>query len=215
MQRENRLTSGKRYAQIHRESKGRANRLLVIKSLPNDLNDTRFGILVGKRIGNAVVRNRTKRRIRESLRQASVKPGWDVVVIARRDAGKADYKQLKTATEDLLNQSNLVHSGPRQSHGGPDDERTVDSDVLLVSEDGSTRASFPFNGVKKLALTSIVLYQRTVSPFLPMSCRYMPTCSHYSHEAISRHGTLKGGWLTLRRLARCHPLGGKGYDPVP
>ena len=215
MQRENRLTSGKRYAQIHRESKGRANRLLVIKFLPNDLNDTRFGILVGKRIGNAVVRNRTKRRIRESLRQAYVQLGWDVVVIARRDAGKADYQQLKTATEDLLNQSNLVHSGPRQSPGSPDDERTVNADRLLVSEDGSTGASSPFNGVKKLVLMSIVLYQRTVSPFLPMSCRYLPTCSHYSHEAVSRHGTLKGGWLTLKRLARCHPLGGKGYDPVP
>ena len=72
MQRKHRLTSGKRYSQIHSESKGRANRFLVIKSLPNDLNETRFGILVGKRIGNAVARNRTKRRIRESLRQTSV-----------------------------------------------------------------------------------------------------------------------------------------------
>ena len=215
MQRKNRLTSGKRYAQIHRESRGRANRLLVIKSLPNELDDTRFGILVGKRIGNAVVRNRTKRRIRESLRQASVKPGWDVVIIARRDAGKADYQQLKTATENLLNKSHLVYTGVRQGPGGPGDEQSTPADLLPVCEERSTGSFSPFEGVKKLALLSIVLYQRAVSPFLPMSCRYVPTCSHYSHEAISQHGTLKGGWLTLKRLARCHPLGGKGYDPVP
>ena len=215
MQRKHRLTSGKRYSQIHSESKGRANRFLVIKSLPNDLNETRFGILVGKRIGNAVARNRTKRRIRESLRQTSVKPGWDVVIIARRDAGKADYQQLKTATEDLLNQSNLAYTRAHQGPSGPDERLAVRADLLPVHENGPDGFFSPSSGVKKLALLSIVLYQRAVSPFLPMSCRYMPTCSHYSHEAISQHGTLKGGWLTLKRLARCHPLGGKGYDPVP
>ena len=215
MQRKNRLTSGKRYAQLHRESRGRANRLLVIKSIPNDLDESRFGILVGKRTGNAVVRNRTRRRIRESLRQASVKPGWDVVIIARRGAGEADYQQLKTATEDLLNKSHLVYKGAYEGPGRPGDGQTAHTDLLAVHEEGSNGLLFPFGGVKKLALLSIVLYQRAVSPCLPLSCRYIPTCSHYSHEAISQHGTLKGGWLTLKRLARCHPLGGKGYDPVP
>jgi len=58
-------------------------------------------------------------------------------------------------------------------------------------------------------------YQLLISPYLPGSCRYQPTCSQYAIEAISRHGVLKGGWLAARRIGRCHPWGGWGYDPVP
>ena len=69
--------------------------------------------------------------------------------------------------------------------------------------------------MKKGSLLAIRLYQRALSPFLPVSCRYEPTCSEYSHQAISQHGLLRGLWLSLRRLARCTPIGGTGYDPVP
>lgn len=58
-------------------------------------------------------------------------------------------------------------------------------------------------------------YQLLISPLLPPSCRYLPTCSHYAAEAITTHGPLKGSWLALRRLLRCHPWGAGGYDPVP
>jgi uncharacterized protein len=58
-------------------------------------------------------------------------------------------------------------------------------------------------------------YQLLVSPMLGPSCRYLPTCSDYAAEAIERHGAPAGTWLALRRLARCHPWGGSGYDPVP
>jgi len=69
--------------------------------------------------------------------------------------------------------------------------------------------------MKKGNLLVIRLYQRALSPFLPVSCRYEPTCSEYSHQAISQHGLMRGLWLSLRRLARCTPIGGTGYDPVP
>ncbi|MFW5952403.1 MAG: membrane protein insertion efficiency factor YidD [Gemmatimonadota bacterium] len=67
----------------------------------------------------------------------------------------------------------------------------------------------------RLLLMVIRAYRRFVSPVTPPSCRYLPTCSAYAEEAVRRHGAGRGGWLALRRLLRCHPWGGSGYDPVP
>lgn len=61
----------------------------------------------------------------------------------------------------------------------------------------------------------IRLYQLVVSPILGPRCRYMPSCSEYAAEAFNRHGIAKGGWLAIKRVARCHPWGGHGFDPVP
>ncbi len=58
-------------------------------------------------------------------------------------------------------------------------------------------------------------YQLFLSPVLGANCRYAPTCSGYAQEAIRQHGPFRGGWLALRRIGRCHPWGGSGYDPVP
>lgn len=58
-------------------------------------------------------------------------------------------------------------------------------------------------------------YRRFVSPALPPACRFTPTCSAYAEEALRRYGAARGSWLALRRLLRCHPFGGSGYDPVP
>lgn len=61
----------------------------------------------------------------------------------------------------------------------------------------------------------VILYQWTLSPYVGWHCRFLPTCSHYALDALSKHGAIRGGWLTIRRLLRCHPWGGSGYDPVP
>ena len=61
----------------------------------------------------------------------------------------------------------------------------------------------------------IRLYQYALSPVLPRNCRFHPTCSAYAIDALARHGVARGGWLALRRILRCHPWGGQGYDPVP
>ena len=67
----------------------------------------------------------------------------------------------------------------------------------------------------ELLVLRVRLYQGAVSPHLPASCRYTPTCSQYAVEALRKHGPLKGSWLALRRICRCHPWGGSGHDPVP
>lgn len=69
--------------------------------------------------------------------------------------------------------------------------------------------------MKKLLILPIRLYQRYISPMLPPACRYTPTCSQYAIEAIEKHGPVKGLYLAIRRILRCHPWGGSGYDPVP
>ena len=61
----------------------------------------------------------------------------------------------------------------------------------------------------------IKIYQYTLSPFIGRNCRYTPTCSNYGIEAIQKYGAIKGGWLTIKRVASCNPWGGSGYDPVP
>jgi hypothetical protein len=67
----------------------------------------------------------------------------------------------------------------------------------------------------RIALALVRSYQLIVRPFLTGSCRYLPTCSEYAAEAIVTYGALKGAWIGLKRVMRCHPLGGSGFDPVP
>ncbi len=61
----------------------------------------------------------------------------------------------------------------------------------------------------------VIFYRRCISPLTPPSCRFTPTCSEYALQALKKHGAIKGSWLTIKRLLRCHPWGGSGYDPVP
>ena len=69
--------------------------------------------------------------------------------------------------------------------------------------------------IRALMLLLVKAYRRLVSPLLPPRCRFYPSCSAYAQAALERHGALRGGWLTVRRLARCHPLHPGGIDPVP
>jgi hypothetical protein len=69
--------------------------------------------------------------------------------------------------------------------------------------------------MKQLLVLFVRGYQVVLSPHLPASCRYYPSCSHYAIEALEKHGALRGGWLAAKRIARCHPFRPGGFDPVP
>ena len=69
--------------------------------------------------------------------------------------------------------------------------------------------------MKFILISLIRFYQRFISPLTPPACRFTPTCSQYTLEAIQKYGALKGTWLGIKRICRCNPWGGSGYDPVP
>ncbi|ROL61498.1 membrane protein insertion efficiency factor YidD [Bacteroidetes/Chlorobi group bacterium ChocPot_Mid] len=69
--------------------------------------------------------------------------------------------------------------------------------------------------MKYVLIILIKFYKLAISPYLPSSCRFYPTCSEYSMEALQEYGALKGGWMSVKRIFRCHPFNKGGYDPVP
>lgn len=71
------------------------------------------------------------------------------------------------------------------------------------------------NIVSRILIMPVRVWQLTISQVLPPTCRYSPSCSHYMIEALQRHGPVKGLWLGIKRIGRCHPWGSSGYDPVP
>lgn len=68
--------------------------------------------------------------------------------------------------------------------------------------------------MRRIFLLLLKVYQKVISPMFPPSCRFFPTCSEYSYQSVNKYGLIKGGWLSIRRLSKCHPFHPGGYDPV-
>jgi ribonuclease P protein component len=108
MKREQRLTKPDQYTLVYNEGSTQADRLLVIKTRPNRLEYSRYGISVSKRVGNAVVRNKVKRRLREILRLTNLNPGWDIILIARTPIAGSDYPQINKSVNNLLSRAHIA-----------------------------------------------------------------------------------------------------------
>lgn len=118
------------------------------------------------------------------------------------------------------NPRRLGHCGESPPRGGegavPHPGPAVDEPVSSGSSSvGTRRAAQGRSALKFLVLAAIGFYRAFISPVLPSSCRFYPTCSAYAYETVSNWGVRRGLWIALRRLGRCRPWGGYGYDPVP
>ena len=107
MRREERLTRSSDFARVYDQGKSWANNLLVMRAIPSGREQSRVGFSVSKRVGNAVVRNRVKRMLREAVGLTSWKTGWDVVLIARTGTAASDFHQVRQAVEDLAQRSKM------------------------------------------------------------------------------------------------------------
>jgi ribonuclease P protein component len=108
MKSEQRLTKPEQYTSVYDAGITQVDRFLVLKAKPNHLEFSRFGISVSKKVGNAVIRNRVKRILREILRLVGKKPGWDIVIIARLPSAEGKYQVLKNSADNLLSRARII-----------------------------------------------------------------------------------------------------------
>lgn len=207
---------------IRPDLKIKAGVFLVI-GRENHLDRTRLGVTVTKKVGGAVVRNRLKRQVREFFRHnvGRWSPGLDLLFIARVEAAGLSRAELRA---DLVRAGEKLAAWKKPERSTAAQPPTPPETTLTAAEDFGPGPPLPpmlelYHQVRaipgRLALGLIRFYQRLISPMLPPACRFRPTCSRYAAQAITVHGLAKGGYLTARRLLKCHPFHPGGYDPVP
>ena len=160
---------------------------------------TKLGAVSSKKFGNAVYRNKIKRIVREEFRHHYFPYPLALLINQSKPIANTNYarKELKKVFHLLSDRYFLLQC-------------SVDS-VAFKTAQFSQKMSI----LAKVAFHIVLFYRKYISGSLNKSCRFNPSCSVYSLEALRVYGFLKGSFLTVKRLLSCHPLGGEGYDPVP
>jgi len=175
--------------------------------------------VAGKKLGSAPKRNQAKRRLREAVRMAGV--SWnshDVVLVAVKGTLRADFKDIVASVEKLgllLSQSERTEAEPNKETEPSLPAAAKPSQKTAKPGVNRTFAAFLVGIPRQLAIVCIKIYRHAISPLLPPSCRFVPTCSEYALTALERFGFWRGSWLAIKRIGRCHPFNPGGYDPVP
>lgn len=178
--------------EICHKSDARINRVLVLAPKHNHKH--------------AVDRNLIKRRIREAYRvHKSILPKEGYRIFINYVAKEIlSFSTIEKSLVTVLEKIAAAGNNDKSTHC----EQEQTSFVKKVLHIFKAIISFPF-------ILLIKFYQICISPLKPPTCRFTPTCSAYAVQAIKKYGPLKGGWLALKRILRCNPWGGSGYDPVP
>lgn len=212
-----RLSSKKEITALFNEGKSFAisHIRVVYRFLPKQ-EERPNAILVSvpkKYFKHAVDRNLLKRRIREAyrlnkelLQNMPARVEFMLLYQKRRIATFAEIEEIvKKALERILAEACA--------------EASPEACATAVAADNSKNAPQSCSLARRVATAPLVLlvrfYQICISPLKPSCCRFTPTCSQYALEALRKYGVFKGTWLAIKRILRCHPWGGSGYDPVP
>ena len=212
-----RLSSKKEITALFNEGKSFAisHIRVVYRFLPKQ-EERPNAILVSvpkKYFKHAVDRNLLKRRIREAyrlnkelLQNMPARVEFMLLYQKRRIATFAEIEEIvKKALERILSEVCA--------------EASPEACATAVAADNSKNAPQSCSLARRVATAPLVLlvrfYQICISPLKPSCCRFTPTCSQYALEALRKYGVFKGTWLAIKRILRCHPWGGSGYDPVP
>ncbi len=172
-------------------------------------NLTRAAFVVPKKVAKlATERNHIRRRLRERyrfhpLRKTEILAGCDLIFLATPQTRVASMAELDAAISEVLQRAN-------RKIGGATLPQKAEKPAPLPQNSPK-----PFLPITFLALSLIRFYQRFISPGLPPSCRFEPSCSRYTYASIERFGLLRGGFLGLFRVCKCHPWHAGGDDPVP
>ncbi len=198
----------------------------VLQVRPRDDGEPtiRVGFTVTKKIGNAVVRNRMKRRLRALARDLlPVKgiAGADHVLIGRQGGIERDYAALTAELSKALSRAASPTPPPMTNRASRacimDGARAEAPGAARIAVPNRPRNRYRSRGDRDRPAPDSARAGLATGPslILPPTCRYQPSCSAYAIQAIGRYGAVKGGWLALKRIARCHPWGGHGPDRSP
>ncbi len=184
----------------------------------------RAAFVVPKKQGKATERNRTRRRLREIYRLQGAKnegalAGYDLIFLSTPQTHGATTAELNRALQEVLRRAGKrivgESSGQRGAKNRANSERETAALKVEIESPQPREAAKPLLPLTFLALWLIRFYQRFISPGLPPSCRFEPSCSRYTYATIERFGLWRGGFLGLIRLCKCHPWHAGGLDPVP